>query len=111
MSGFNGRPAPNVSRYIANLNTVPACDEPIESPPNFEADLAIFTNNDFIDWDAGVEGFEQNPSPLDITREQPASATTVGDAKMDYSNFGGKCAPRLRSLYCLFIALHHHLHF
>lgn len=54
--GYNGRRAPNVSQYIANLNTIPSTQE--MSPQgqdgyNFEADLAIFTNTQFFDFDLG----------------------------------------------------------
>ncbi|KAF2656823.1 hypothetical protein K491DRAFT_596224 [Lophiostoma macrostomum CBS 122681] len=87
MSGYNGRPAPNVSRYIADLNTVPSRDEPVDSPPtNLEAELALFTNNEFMDWDGtGVENPYRNPS-LDLDLEQPVHSAGVSDPKMDFTN-------------------------
>ena len=101
MSGYNGRPAPNVSRYIADLNTVPARDESVDSPPNLDAELALFTNNEFIDWDGvGVENSFRNPS-LDIDLEQPAQTAGVSEPKMDFTNLNSKCRAIIIILLCL----------
>lgn len=55
MSQFQGRRAPNVSQYIANLNTIPpatdATAQPTQEFPNFEDELAMFTNTQFFDFD------------------------------------------------------------
>jgi hypothetical protein len=53
MSTYNGRRAPNVSQYIANLNTIPAVnDTPTQQDfGNFDDDLTLFTNTQFFDFD------------------------------------------------------------
>lgn len=89
MFGNNGRRGVNVSQYIANLNTVNPPEDNLESPPNFDQDLALFTNTEFIDWDAGVDNFEQQQStpPLDVNFDPPTNTTATADAsepKMDF---------------------------
>lgn len=50
---YNGRTGPNVSEYIANLNAIPsATDLPNDDDFNLDADLAMFTNTQFFDYDA-----------------------------------------------------------
>lgn len=89
MSDFPTRRGVNVSQYIAQLNTVPAADETFDSPPNFEDDLALFTNSEFVNWD-GADKFDPAPAPTQgfnmNTFEQPAGT----DAQLDL-NFNGKC--------------------
>lgn len=53
MATYNGRRAPNVSQYIANLNTIPsAADVAAQNDfGNFDDDLALFTNTEFFDFD------------------------------------------------------------
>jgi len=54
MAAYNGRRAPNVSEYIANLNAIPtAQDLANQSQDNFNLDeeLAMFTNTQFFDFD------------------------------------------------------------
>jgi len=51
---YNGRTGPNVSEYIANLNAIPsATDLPNDEEFNLDADLAMFTNTQFFDYDLG----------------------------------------------------------
>jgi hypothetical protein len=52
-ASFNGRRAPNVSQYIANLNTIPSVADTAAQQDfgNFEDDLALFTNTQFFDFD------------------------------------------------------------
>lgn len=55
---YNGRRAPNVSEYIANLNTIPTPHElDLASQENFnlDDDLAMFTNTQFFDFDLGQD--------------------------------------------------------
>lgn len=56
MSAFNGRRAPNVSQYVANLNAIPSAhDVALQQQEGFslEDDLAMFTNTEFFDFDLG----------------------------------------------------------
>lgn len=54
MSAYNARRAPNVSQYIANLNTIPSAAD-AAAPQDFgnfdDDDLALFTNTQFFDFD------------------------------------------------------------
>ncbi|KAF8847885.1 hypothetical protein BDZ45DRAFT_307062 [Acephala macrosclerotiorum] len=53
---YSGRTGPNVSEYIANLNAIPsASDLPTEDDFNLDADLAMFTNTQFFDYDLGTD--------------------------------------------------------
>ena len=61
MANFGGRRAPNVSQYVANLNTIPSeIDIAAQQEENFSLtdDLAIFTNAEFYDFDLGVRADE-----------------------------------------------------
>ncbi|KAL1302629.1 hypothetical protein AAFC00_003000 [Neodothiora populina] len=53
MSSYNGRRAPNVSQYIANLNTIPSVADTASQPDfgPFQDDLDLFTNTQFFDFD------------------------------------------------------------
>jgi len=52
---FNNRPRPNVSQYIANLNTIPPSHavSPQQDAFPVEEELALFVNADFFDFDIG----------------------------------------------------------
>jgi len=61
MAGFNGRRAPNVSQYVANLNAIPDVAGQQDENFNLDSELAQFTNTDFIDFDTA--NFLDNPAP------------------------------------------------
>jgi hypothetical protein len=61
---YNGRRGPNVSQYVANLNSISPVQDHLSEPVNIEEDLALFTNSEFIDWDL-TGNFDLNP-PLDL---------------------------------------------
>lgn len=74
MAGYHGRHGPNVSQYVAHLNTVPSPQDFVnEAPLNIEEDIALFTNSDFIDWD--VNNFDLN-TPLDFDLNPESNTTT-----------------------------------
>ena len=65
---YQGRRAPNVSEYIANLNSIPSAQD-LQSLDqenfNFDGDLALFTNANFFDlgaFDQGPDGELQGTS-------------------------------------------------
>jgi hypothetical protein len=66
--GYNGQRGPNVSEFIANLNTIPAAQE-VGSEGlenfNYEADLAIFTNTEFLDFDID-QNADYQPTDFDF---------------------------------------------
>lgn len=93
MSTFNGRRAPNVSQYVANLNAIPSPHDVAtqhQEPFNLEDDLAMFTNTEFFDFDLGDTSV---PAPVDYEQlrndglKAQSSATRRKDVQgMDYMN-------------------------
>ncbi|KAL8930138.1 MAG: hypothetical protein Q9208_000755 [Pyrenodesmia sp. 3 TL-2023] len=71
MTGYVGRKAPNVSRYLSNLNTIPLeQDIAAQQPDDFDFnDLATFTNTEFFDFDQGEHAFH---SPVDYGQADQA---------------------------------------
>jgi hypothetical protein len=71
MSGYTGRRGQpvNVSQLLQDLNRIPdPAPQPEENPPNLDDELAMFTNTNFIDWDAGT--------PRTSAHETPSSTTS-----------------------------------
>ncbi|KAF1960340.1 hypothetical protein CC80DRAFT_404468 [Byssothecium circinans] len=90
MSSYNGRRGPNVSEYIANLNTIPSPQDQTIDPANLDDDFALFTNTDFndtgsfpidlpLDLNFGVDS--QQNSEADPTN---TNASGTGDSKMEF---------------------------
>ena len=77
MASFNARRAPNVSQYIANLNTVPSAqDLAAQSDISLnDGDLEFLTNTEFFDFDSfnPTVDFSQAPVP-----EVPSRKPSVG---------------------------------
>ncbi|KAK5242201.1 hypothetical protein LTR16_008692 [Cryomyces antarcticus] len=76
MSGYNGRRAPNVSQYIANLNQLPPAQDTIAQDDGlgFSDDLALFANTEFFDFDMGqnITDVPQSTIDYDPTLEEKA---------------------------------------
>jgi hypothetical protein len=97
MSGYNGRHGPNVSKYVANLNTIPTQQDLLAEPLNIEEDLALFTNNDFIDWNEN-DNLNTSLDFLETEQQQRPSRqhavtshiSAADEPKMDYP-MTGKC--------------------
>ncbi|KAI9833466.1 MAG: hypothetical protein M1819_003624 [Sarea resinae] len=93
MSNFPGRRGPNVSQYIANLNTIPSPQDIATQQPesfNLEDDLAMFTNTQFFDFDI-VEPPEGVTTDYDAAREERArrenaAAQRHNQKGMDFMN-------------------------
>ncbi|KAK1985185.1 basic region leucine zipper [Colletotrichum cereale] len=96
-----GGRAPNVSRYLRDLNTVkePAAAAAAAAEENFtfEDDLAIFTNTQFFDFETGQHTDYQAPAKKLETVEPQAPSSVVteelttpigGDFNVDYSMSG-----------------------
>ena len=96
MDGYNPRRAPNVSQYVADLNTIPSDHEVAAQQQDgftFGDDLALFTNTQFFDYDNG-EQVDAAPVKYDATqaeRARRANASARKDAAggLDYMN--GTC--------------------
>ncbi|KAF2184304.1 hypothetical protein K469DRAFT_666714 [Zopfia rhizophila CBS 207.26] len=86
MSGYNGRRGPNVSQYVANLNTIPSHLDLLEEPVDIESDLALFTNSEFIDWNAGEFDPSQTLPSFDLEAEQRARRLNASGAKKFNNN-------------------------
>lgn len=94
MVGFTGgRRAPNVSQYIANLNTIHSPQDMQQEDEGFrlEDDLAVFTNAEFYNFDMeGDPGIEQVPTTYDPAHEERARRANASGAKnphkMEYMN-------------------------
>ncbi|TKA59768.1 hypothetical protein B0A49_10874 [Cryomyces minteri] len=86
MSGYNGRRAPNVSQYIANLNQLPPAPDTVAQDDGlgFSDDLALFANTDFFDFDMGQNIADVPQSTIDYdpaleekAKRHNASATSA----------------------------------
>lgn len=82
MSGFNGRRAPNFP-YLEDLNTVPpSFDRPAQQQEqeffnaDVDAELAMFTNTEFFDFDASGSDLPAN-MPLKFEESEPVQDTTT----------------------------------
>lgn len=91
MSGYNGRRGPNVSQYVANLNTVVPEDIQATSP-----DFSMFLDNDLFNdnldsgsldfnpsLDVGLSNIEAAPMASQANRTLPA--TSASDANLNFN--------------------------
>lgn len=87
MSTYNGRHGPNVSQYLRELDTISPQDATGEETFNMEADLALFTNTQFFDFDSGQNtDFQAQPvkpeadtSATSQSGDVSAAASVIGD--------------------------------
>jgi hypothetical protein len=98
MSGFAGRGGPNVSRYIANLNTIPTAQDLASQEQwnidNEFNDLDIFAEGNFFDFDK-VDSDETKPVEGGQKRESSAVNETVDGLNFtDGMRQSRRCAPR-----------------
>lgn len=86
MSNYNGRHGPNVSQYLRELDAISPQDS-AEETFNMEADLALFTNTQFFDFDSGQNtDFQAQPAKPDAATsttspngDVSAAASVIGD--------------------------------
>lgn len=74
IDGYKGRKGPNVSHYLANLNTLPSAHDVAAQQQedfNIADELAQFTNTEFLDFDAG-DFLEPSMSDYDPSLEEKA---------------------------------------
>jgi hypothetical protein len=97
---YNGHRGPNVSEFIANLNAIPPAQELAEPEFNFDADLAMFTNTTFFDFDLGHNAdlqpdmhFDMKPQQIENTQNNNAgtpvdfSKTNMDFLQSQYTDF------------------------
>lgn len=93
MAAYNGRRGLNFSQYLENLNAVPNPMDIQEEPFDLDAELALFTNTEFFDFDNmatlgpagndfGVVGFE----PQDKMEGIEEGAATPKAMEMNEAN-------------------------
>lgn len=85
---YNGRRAPNVSEYIAQLNSIPSAQD-IHSADNFnlDDDLAMFTNTQFFDFDLGQDA-DLQPGNFDGRGAQTVAPDNVEMKALDFNLSG-----------------------
>lgn len=92
-----GRNGANLSQFMReNLNTVHTNES--QEDFNFEADLGLYTNTNFVDFDTGVQTDFSQPAPKPgssspasskQTEPQSATSTMIGEfGTMDFINTG-----------------------
>lgn len=87
MSTYQGRHGPNFSEYLNNLNTLSPQDENFNDNLDINADLAMFTNTDFTNFDNLSLPEDMN---FDLNNDKPEEVK-YGDllAGADTQAFGG----------------------
>lgn len=69
MANLNRRKGPNVSQYIANLNTVG--DSALDDGLFGQNDLSSFATTDFFDFDMGDNNLSRLPAPAEFDANRP----------------------------------------
>lgn len=79
MANYNGRRAPNVSQYIAGLNSIPSqADLAAQNDfPDFEDSLAMFTNTEFYEL-PGLQDFSAPQQPQQQQGQNVGQENGVG---------------------------------
>ncbi|PSK34425.1 Regulatory protein cys-3 [Elsinoe australis] len=88
MAQYHSRRGPNVSQYIANLNTIPSAadmNQQQEDFANFDGDLDLFTNADFFDFDLN-ESAPGMPNGMQFNGQQHPSPTHDPTDKAGFVN-------------------------
>lgn len=89
----NGRRAPNVSQYIANLNTIPTPQD-VSARADFDiaGDGLDFLNTEFFDFDASTfdanAGFPSQPQST-VSQAAPHHNVVAGEPNFQYAEFQG----------------------
>lgn len=94
MSGYSGRRGHpvNVSQLLQDLNRVPEpAPQPDDNSRSLDDELAMFTNTNFIDWDAGTPhgSAHETSATTSPTTERGPSETVNGElADFDFNLSG-----------------------
>jgi hypothetical protein len=82
MANYNGQRGPNVSEFIANLNAIPTAQDMAgqgQDDFSLDAELAMFTNTQFFDFDLGQD-VELQQSSFDFNAQPAAGPIPVTDS-------------------------------
>jgi hypothetical protein len=90
MSNYTGRRGPNVSQYIADLNSLPT-QQDVAPAISVDDDFSLFTSTEFFDFDMGsisdvAPQVEYDPAQEERARRQNASAYRYGSIKPEPVN-------------------------
>lgn len=90
MANYTRRAANDVSQFLreGGLNSVHA-DEPQDDYPLPDADLDLFMNREFIDFDTGLSTNFKADSPTVPKAGEPVTATTAATTTTTVPDFGG----------------------
>lgn len=89
---YSERRGPNVSEYVANLNAIPSAQDVQNAsgdPFNLDDELAMFTNTQFFDFDAGAAPASSDDLHLGgFTSDEPTAPTQKESTvpEMDFLN-------------------------
>lgn len=90
MSGFNGRRGPNFSQYLSELNTIPSSGDQSVQPEqgifDVDAELALFTNAEFFDFDASASMSRHVPASLGENHTSPEQTSNEDVKYLDMLN-------------------------
>jgi hypothetical protein len=90
MSSYSGRRGPNVSQYLRELNTVKPQDAPADETITFDDDLAMFTNTQFFDFDAGTTtDFQAQPAAGDESTPSASSPDAMNSGNSAIGELAG----------------------
>lgn len=101
MSAYKGHRGPNVSQYIANLNTLSPTQDLLADPAPVEDDFSAFLNADFydvngtrtssidftspVDFSVDVDAEPAPPPKTGVPLAPPSGSTSVDPTTMDFS--------------------------
>ncbi|KAL1965094.1 hypothetical protein VTN77DRAFT_6007 [Rasamsonia byssochlamydoides] len=87
MSSYNGRRGPNFSQYLEDLNTIPSPYDQVQQqePFNLDAELALFTNAEFLDF--GHFGDLSMPLTYDPAEDENSRHENAGSDKNHNVNY------------------------
>lgn len=93
MSSYNGRRVPNFSQFLEDLNTIPSpYDQAIQDQAlqqqddsfNIDAELALFTNAEFLDFDDMSIPLTYEPLEEEASQLQNVVEAKNANAEADY---------------------------
>lgn len=102
MANYNGRRGLNFSQYLENLNAIPTGMDVQDEPFDIDAELALFTNTEFIDFEnmatvrpapADFGGFDAQTKGLDMVMDGTATPRAAEINEMNRQNATVGAAP------------------
>jgi len=107
MSAYNGRRGPNVSAYLANLNTLSPEQRDVQEPQNLDPDFSLFLDTDYfdqydngnVDLSAALDLNVDAQAPAPSRANRTIAAASAGQPEMDFNINGKYIACFLPSCY------------